>query len=176
MKEAWKPVVGYETRYHVSNLGRVKSLGGVKRVCGNGVQAFSPRILKQSNAQGYKYVNLCNGSCKPKKIHRLVADAFIPNPLNKKCINHIDGNKSNNTVSNLEWCNHSENLNHAYKTGLRKPVKQKIEASPARKEIMDVETNRIYPSVNELVRLLGMPRTTFNRKLKKGLLNNYKLL
>ena len=62
----------------------------------------------------------CNG--KNMQFHRIVANTFIPNPLNKPCINHIDGNKNNNNISNLEWCTHSENTIHAYKTGLEKKV------------------------------------------------------
>lgn len=68
---------------------------------------------------GYKLITVVhNGMRKNKHIHRLMALAFIPNPSNKPCVNHIDGNKQNNILSNLEWCTHKENAQHAVKTGL----------------------------------------------------------
>ena len=72
------------------------------------------------NEKGYLSVELwCNYKRKVKKIHRLVAETFIKNPFFKKEINHKDGNKKNNCVENLEWCTRSENMSHAYRTGLR---------------------------------------------------------
>lgn len=113
--EAWEPIKGYEGLYEVSNLGKVKSL----------VKPGAPieRILKywMSGRKGrrYPYVSLTKGNKKKGfLIHRLVAVAFIPNPLNKPFVNHIDGNKLNNRHSNLEWCTTSENQKHAYRTGL----------------------------------------------------------
>ena len=100
-EEVWKDIEGYEGRYQVSNLGRVK-------------RVTTGRILKScKNRGGYLYVNLCKqGVVSNKRIHRLVAQAFIPNPENKSDINHIDEDKTNNTVTNLEWTTRKENLNH----------------------------------------------------------------
>ena len=96
MEEVWKPVVGYEGLYEVSNLGMVRS-----RRC---------LLSQQTNNFGYKTVMLYkNGKPKRMTIHRIVANAFIPNPLNYSQINHIDENKENNCVSNLEWCTPSTN-------------------------------------------------------------------
>ena len=84
------------------------------------------RILKQPlNSYGYPCVTikLLDGSQKYVAVHKLIAITFIPNPENKPQINHIDGNKLNNAVSNLEWCTVKENINHAYKTGLNKAGK-----------------------------------------------------
>lgn len=105
--EIWKDISGYEGRYMISNLGRVKSF--VKTL---------PFIRKQSNKKGnYKEVNLKNldKSYSYFTVHRLVASAFIPNPENKPFINHIDCNTENNVVSNLEWCTPKENMEHCVK-------------------------------------------------------------
>lgn len=103
--EIWKAVVGYEDLYEVSNKGRVKSL-----LRGFPVLRKTPKHVNL----GYPYLGLCdNGVHKTCYVHRLVAEAFIPNPLNKEEVNHKDGDKANNDVSNLEWVTHQENIQHA---------------------------------------------------------------
>lgn len=104
MKEIWKGIEGYESIYQISNLGRIKSK----------IKILSPHI---SNC-GYLRIILKN---KHYSIHRLVAKAFIPNPNNKPQVNHIDGNKTNNCVNNLEWVTASENQIHNYKNLHLKP-------------------------------------------------------
>ena len=98
MQEIWKKIDGF-INYQVSNFGRIKSVN---------------KILKpyQNKKNGYMYTHLSqNGCTKVIRIHRLVANAFIPNLENKPYINHIDGNKENNCVDNLEWCTQKENVN-----------------------------------------------------------------
>lgn len=109
MKTIWKPIVGYEGIYEISNLGKVKSF---KFWYGDGEKE---RILTGYKNLGYMTVGLSK-NCKTVNVllHRLVADAFIPNPENKPYINHKDCNKLNNGVSNLEWVTHSENMEHAF--------------------------------------------------------------
>lgn len=116
MQEIWKDVVGYEGLYKVSNLGNVISL--------NYRKTNKPKKLSYNvNHKGYLDVHLTkNRTSKHKIIHRLVALAFIPNPNNLPQINHIDGNKQNNNVNNLEWCDNSQNQKHAYKLGLKKKL------------------------------------------------------
>lgn len=110
--EIWKDVVGYEGFYMVSNLGRVLSLERTIIQKNNIPRIVYRTILKQRvSKDGYARVLLHN--TKNRKLwsaHRLVAIAFIPNPDNKPCVDHIDRNRSNNIVSNLRWCTHSENM------------------------------------------------------------------
>ena len=125
MKEIWKPIAGYEGYYEVSNLGRVKSVD--RYACrSDGKKVFCRgRIMKLGKNRGnYTQLALCkDGVMKTHPVHRLVAKTFIPNPNNLPAINHIDGNKDNNSVSNLEWCDTKHNNIHAFKTGLKKSRK-----------------------------------------------------
>jgi hypothetical protein len=109
--EIWHSIEGYEGVYQISSLGRVKRL--ISNRC------LKERILKPNTVRdGYQAVKLCKDSLKKVfVIHRLVARAFIQNPQAKPFINHIDGNTSNNCISNLEWCTQSENIIHSYKRG-----------------------------------------------------------
>lgn len=115
MNDSWRPVVGYEGLYEVSNCGRVRSVSRTVK-CGAKQRMVSERILKPSISNaGYHTVGLSkNGVSATSRVHRLVAMAFVPNPDGKSEVNHIDGNPRNNTPSNLEWCTHSENMLHAY--------------------------------------------------------------
>lgn len=114
MNEIFKDIKGYEGMYQISNLGRVKSLARmvIKRV--DFIQPRKERIRKLSlSASGYFSVVLCkNKIFSSMRINRLVASAFIPNPDNKKEVNHIDSDKTNNNVNNLEWTTRRENVSH----------------------------------------------------------------
>jgi hypothetical protein len=117
MEEVWKGIIGFEERYEVSNLGRVRSLLNTRQN-----KNVSSKILKINlNHKGYPIVTLVkNCKYKGKSIHRLVAEAFIENPNNLPHVNHIDGNKLNNNVSNLEWISNTDNIRHAFRNGLFK--------------------------------------------------------
>ena len=122
MEEIWKWIDGYENMYQVSNLGRVRSVDRYVycEVSPNKLQHIYGKVLKQgTNHKGCPIVYLSkDGKQKTITVHRLVALTFIENPLNLPQVNHIDGNKTNNNVSNLEWCDNSYNQIHAHKTGL----------------------------------------------------------
>ena len=131
-KEYWKPVVGYEGHYQVSNFGRVKSIKFGKEI-----------ILKQHIRRGYYSVNLSkNGIAKRYSVHRLVAEAFLPNPDNLPQINHKDENKSNNNINNLEWCDSEYNNNYGTRN---KRVSEKMTNGKLSKPVLqyDLEGNLI---------------------------------
>ena len=114
-QEQWKPIQEFNGEYEVSNLGRVRSM---KRYYGM-VGRIMPQTIQR---KGYYAVTFwMNNKAYCRKVHRLVIEAFTPNPDGLPCINHIDGNKLNNHVSNLEWCTYQANMQHAVRTGLTHP-------------------------------------------------------
>lgn len=128
--EEWKEIQGYDGRYEVSNEGRVRSYSNGR--WGNGPSSKLLRLKKSGS--GYPMVDLrkphAGGKVEYRLVHRLVATAFIENPRGLPQVNHKDGDKTNNHVSNLEWVTPSENAYHAFRTGLKKPSeKQKRTAS-----------------------------------------------
>ena len=129
MQEIWKDVKGYEGKYQVSNLGHARSLDRRIKINGkNQVKSYEcnktirGKLLKLKETK-YGYIQMIARDKKETKylyIHRLVAEAFIPNPENKPHVNHIDSNKKNNCVSNLEWVTPKENVIHSVVKGDRK--------------------------------------------------------
>lgn len=120
MKEIFKPIDEFNGRYLISNLGRVKSL--------NYIYPGNIGYLKPiQHHGGYQVVHLSkDGKIYNRMIHTLVAKAFIPNPENKPIVNHIDGNKANNHVSNLEWVTYKENTAHAIRIGIHDPHENNV--------------------------------------------------
>lgn len=121
--------------------------------CGKVWSFKSNKFLSlKKHKYGYLYIDLYNENERSRfYVHRLVAQAYIPNPENKLQINHIDGNKKNNCVKNLEWNTPSENLQHAYNIGLRKT-----------KKIKCVETGEIFNSIKEAAKFVNKSRRSIN--------------
>lgn len=159
--EKWKQVLNYEGCYEVSDLGRIKSLDrkvstGIKH---NNKRLIKGRVLKQNlKRDGYLSVDLSKeGKVKTIPVHKAVAITFIPNPNNKPCVNHKNGNKQDNRVINLEWCTYKENSQHAVNTGLIKPFK---------KQIMCVEENKIFDSSVEAAKWLNKTKYNHTKSIK----------
>lgn len=159
MLEIWKDIKGFEGRYQISNFGNVKSLS--RPVCNHtGTIILKEKILKQRpDAKGYMRIDLKDNYGKKHffGVHRLVVAAFISNAENKPQVNHIDGNKANNKMENLEWCTNAENQKHAYKMGLNY-----VTGRAGRKKIsvlqIDPETREVikeYSSIADAGRAVG---------------------
>lgn len=138
MEEIWKDVVGFEGVYQVSNLGRVRSLGF--DIWHKG------RILKPHlDSRGYYLMVGLNRNKHPhhKNVHRLVAEAFIPNPNNYPCVNHKDECKTNNNVDNLEWCTYEYNMNYNNGAAMKRAIKTRYERHDVRELVAKTKATKI---------------------------------
>ena len=157
--EMWRSICGYEGLYCISNQGNVKSLS---RRDSRGAPVKECILKPNVGTTGYLYVNLRkHGKVKHKKIHRLIAEAFLPKVPGKTFVNHIDGNKLNNHPANLEWCTQSENVAHAYKNGFMIAGENQKAASEGRKKPVnqyDLQGNYIatYQSGVDAIKRFGM--------------------
>lgn len=161
-QEIWKPVAECNGEYYVSNWGRVKSYKNGKE-----------RILKHWIVKGYAFVQLSkNQKKKSMSIHRLVADSFIANPLNKETVNHKDGNKTNNCLDNLEWMTLKENVQHAWQNGLCEKKRFAL-GKTKRKPVMDIVSGKKYDSLTLACKDIGenygthTSRIFYKRKLQR---------
>lgn len=144
----WKPIVGYEGIYEVSDNGEIKSL-------------IKNRLLKPCiHKKGYLVVTLTKEKVhKHYYVHRLVATAFLDNNDCRKEVNHIDGNKKNNNVCNLEWCDGYSNRKHAYETGLRKMREQ----TKVKMCLLSGEVVQEFESISEASRRTGIHAGNISR-------------
>ena len=158
MEEIWKDIPNYNG-YQVSNLGRVKALK-------------TNKILKLNRTRtGYFLIRLYkNKKQKAFLIHRIVAQAFIPNPANKSQVNHKDGNKANNCINNLEWCTISENQKHKiHSSFVKTPIIGKFgKDNPLSKKIIQINKNnfkkiKIFNGLKEAQRLTGIFEASISR-------------
>lgn len=146
MNEEWIPIL--DGLYSVSNLGRVRSEDRI--IFGKGFTDKSKlygRVLKDhNNGNGYRYVTISiNAKQCNKYIHRLVAEAFIPNPNKYNLVNHLDGNKANNRVENLEWCTYKQNSQHAYQNNLMPKGGDRKNAI----KVINIQTMQIFDCIHD---------------------------
>ena len=159
IKEEWKNIEEYPD-YMVSNMGNVKSL--------NYKRTREEKILKQNIVRGYCYVNLCKeGKPKHYQVHRLVAQAFLPNPQNLLEVNHKDENKQNNCVDNLEWCSHTYNVNYGTRNKKTSIAHKGLKHTQETKEKMSIAHKGVKLSqehIEKCAKSRQKPILQFNRE------------
>ncbi|AZA49777.1 hypothetical protein EG346_17025 [Chryseobacterium carnipullorum] len=170
MEEIWKDVQEFENNYQISNFGRLRSIArkinSSIQPCGYRIN--KPRIiLPQDNGKGYQqYYVKFNNVRVMKYAHRLVAKYFLDNPYGKLEVNHIDGNKANNHVSNLEWNTLQENRDHAVNTNLMRKGERSYQAKLSEKNVLAIRRLfRINPKFNkcQIAKKLNVRDTTIHK-------------
>jgi len=167
MEEIWKDIEGYEGRYKVSNLGNVKGMLFHGR-------SHEHSIKPVLHHTGYLIVQLSKHPSKSFVVHRLVAKAFIPPIAGKPCVNHIDGNKTNNRVDNLEWVTYAENTKHAIHAGLMNPretPKRFGKDNPKSKSVLQYDANgnfiKKWDSQSDAARFYSAKSSTLSNCIDK---------
>lgn len=152
----WKEIQGYNGRYFISSNGQIKNKYG--------------KILKPWIRNGYYTIGLMvNKKRTNYYIHRLVAEYFLSNPdKQRNFVNHLDGDKLNNNVSNLEWCTRQENAQHAYETGLLVPTVENLVRFD-RKPVIRIEDGKWFSGVTEAANQMGVCEAAMSKCLNKGL-------
>lgn len=168
LNEKWKNVKNFEGYYQVSNYGRIKSFffwNGYEykkrkkiKILKNVIQTFNHKNKDYSRYIVNLSMKRKNKMC---KVHRLVAQAFIPNPQNKPQVNHIDGNALNNCVNNLEWCTAKDNIIHSYKY-----LRSKTKVLKNESEVLELVNKEIPPKI--IMQKTNISRNTYDRILKKN--------
>lgn len=158
--EIWKDIIGYD-QYQINNYGKVKTIANKA--------SRKERILKLlKHPKGYFRVGLYkNKKCRYFFIHRLVAKHFIENPGNKQTVNHIDGDKSNNTVENLEWNTYRENMNHAINNKISACGERNGRSKLTQKQVEEIRNSPL--NQYQLAKIYNVAQGTISRiKIKKG--------
>lgn len=191
VNEIWHDIPDYAGHYQYSNLLRIKSLPHISNAKAGKTKNMKGRILKivlpfkKNRQKSYAAVTLSkNGIRYSLLVHKFFAEIFIPNPENKKCVNHKNGNKHDYALHNLEWATKSEDLQHAYDTGLKKQKKgilaplygRKNGNKHTAKSVIDLETGKIYASCFEAANLNGITPNTLSRYLRGARKNKTSLV
>jgi len=165
--EVWKSIKGYEGFYEVSTLGNVKSLDRKIIFSDGRIRFFKGKFLNPAKTKtGYLFIGLKkSGSIKQMYLHRIVAESFIFNKELKETVNHIDGNKQNNNLINLEWNTRKENTQHAYDTGLIKKGENGCWSKLKESEVLQIRNN---------IELLSNTELSIKFKVSKSLIGNIK--
>lgn len=152
--EIWKDINGYEGYYQISNYGNARSLDRQVGCRWGGLRDYGGKsLLTETTKDGYQRIVFMRDAIKERfLVHRIVAEAFIPNPENKPYVNHIDGDKSNNYFGNLEWCTNSENVLHADRNGLRDMSTHQPSNS---KGVRCIDNGMEFASTTKAVKWLG---------------------
>lgn len=150
--QTWKEISGYGGKYLISNLSNCKI---VEHLNTTGHKYLTTRV----DRAGYATVRLSkDGNTSTKYIHKLVAEAFVPNHMNKTFVNHRNGNKLDNRPKNLEWVTHAENIQHAHDL--------RLIPRPTEKKVIDTSSDIVYPSIKEASKQTGLPYPTIKGYLK----------
>lgn len=165
----WSPVKGYEGLYEISRDGEIKSVerfgtrGGIMKIRYNKSDGYYRLGLTKNNIQ------------KQKSLHRLLAESFLPNPDNLPEVNHINGDKLDNSLNNLEWCTKQHNIQHAFRTGLNSGEKWSGLKSSVAKIVIDLKTGIFYYSIREAAMYNGFKMNTLYDKLTGVSINDTSL-
>lgn len=191
MQEIWVDIEGWEGQYQYSNMLRVRSLDRVVLRSDGISRTFKGKILPVSKSSAYARVFLCTGrETIFLQLHKFFAEIFIPNPENKKYVNHKNGNKHDYSLSNLEWATKGEDLKHAYDTGLRKSKIGKDSPLWGKKYmagrtgdkhhnsklVLDTQTGIFYECVREAEEAKGIPKSSLSPMLRGVFKNRTSLI
>jgi hypothetical protein len=172
--ETWKPII--DGMYEISSKGTIRSLDRIVATKGflshTHKRTHKGKIMKDfCNGNGYRYITISvNAHRKNYYVHRLVAETFIENPSNYNEVNHIDGKKFNNDVSNLEWCTKSENINHSYAIGLRKVRGEKLNAV----KVIHISDNIVFDCMKDASEHYNLRYSIIKELLGRGASRTHK--